>query len=179
VKRGTSVDIANHGCADEEPEPLAHKLPTLATTFALPATLRSLCDSGGGGRRHRGSGEPRSGEDGKRVAASRPFDIADQGAPGAGRARAQRGRSTARDRCGARGIDERVKRARDQAGRYRRRRRPARRTTDARSAEVGPRGSGYASNGWDVLPLYVPTAVGRPTAFRVQTLETVTTKPET
>jgi len=48
-KRGTGVDIANHGCADEEPEPLAHKLPTSATTFALPATLRSLCDSGGGG----------------------------------------------------------------------------------------------------------------------------------
>ena len=59
-------------------------------------------DKPGGGRRHRGSGEPRSGEDGERVAASRTFDIADHGATGAGRARAQRGRSTARDRCGAR-----------------------------------------------------------------------------
>ena len=48
-ERGTGVDIANQGCADEEPEPLAHKLPTSATTFALLATLRSLCDSGGGG----------------------------------------------------------------------------------------------------------------------------------
>jgi len=48
-KRGTSVGIANHGRADEEPEPLAHKLPTLPITFALPATLRSLCASGGGG----------------------------------------------------------------------------------------------------------------------------------
>ena len=48
-KRGMGVGIANHGRADEEPEPLAHKLPTSAITFELPATLRSLCDSGGGG----------------------------------------------------------------------------------------------------------------------------------
>jgi hypothetical protein len=88
IARGISVGITDNGCACEEPEPLAHKLPTSATTFAPPATLRSLCDSG---------------EDGKRVAVSRMFDIADHGATGAGRARAQRGRSTARDRCGARG----------------------------------------------------------------------------
>jgi len=103
MARGMTVCMADPGCACEEPEPLAHKLPTLSTTFALSSTLRSLCDSGGGGRRHRGSGERRSREDGKRVAVSRTFDIADHGAPGAGRARAQRGRSTARDRCGARG----------------------------------------------------------------------------
>ena len=48
-KRGTSVGIVNHGRADDEPEPLAHKLPTSATTPELSATLRSLCDSGGGG----------------------------------------------------------------------------------------------------------------------------------
>jgi hypothetical protein len=47
-----TVRMIDHGCAWEEPEPLAHKLPTAATTFAPPATLRSLCDSGGGGRRH-------------------------------------------------------------------------------------------------------------------------------
>jgi len=98
--------MAGHCCAWEEPEPLAHKLPTSATTFAPPATLRSLCDSGGGGRRHRGSGEPRSGEDGKRVAVSRTCDIADHGGlgaraavPGISPAR----RSSTRDKPGARG----------------------------------------------------------------------------
>ncbi len=48
-KRGTGVDIADHGRAGDEPEPLAHKLPTWATTFAFSATLSRLCDSGGGG----------------------------------------------------------------------------------------------------------------------------------
>ena len=52
VARGITVSMTDSGCAWEEPEPLAHKLPISATTFALPATLRSLCDSGGGGRRH-------------------------------------------------------------------------------------------------------------------------------
>jgi len=52
MARAIIVRIMVNGRAWEEPEPLAHKLPTLATTFALPATLRSLCDSGGGGRRH-------------------------------------------------------------------------------------------------------------------------------
>lgn len=106
IARGISVGNTDNGCAWEEPEPLAHKLPTSATTFARPATLRSLCDSGGGGRRHRGSGEPRSGEDGKRVAASRTFDIADHGGlgaraavPGTSPAR----RSSTRDKPGARG----------------------------------------------------------------------------
>lgn len=42
----------------------------------------------------------------------------------------------------------------------------------------GVRGQHYASNGWNVLPVYVPT-VGRPTAFRVQTLGTVRTERET
>ena len=108
------------------------------------------------------------------VAASRPPDIADHGALGAGRARAQRGCSTARDKCGACGIDERAKRARirltdtgdggdlriapptrDMSRRSRRRRRK-------RGGRV--QGSCHASNGW------------KPTAFRVQTLETVRTQ---
>jgi len=45
-------------------------------------------------------GEPRSGEDGKRVGASKTLDITDHVGHGAGRARAQRGCSTARDRPG-------------------------------------------------------------------------------
>ena len=49
-------------------------------------------------------------------------------------------------------------------------------STTARSAGVGS-GSCYTSNGWNVLTVCVPT-VGRPTAFRVQTLETVRTPRE-
>ena len=48
-KRGTSVGIVNHCRADEEPEPLAHKLPTSRMTFDLSMTFSCLCDSGGGG----------------------------------------------------------------------------------------------------------------------------------
>ena len=59
-----------------------------------------------------------------------------------------------------------------------RRRRPGMYTTDARSAAVGSGGKRYASNGWTVHGQDVPTAVGRPTAFRVQTLETVRTPRE-
>ena len=114
-----TVRMTKHGCAWEEPEPLAHKLPTSATTFALPATLRSLCDSGGGGRRHRGSGEPCSGEDGKRIAASRPVDISDHVAAGVARARPKGGRSTGHASRGARGIPYRAGEARE--GRTRRR----------------------------------------------------------
>ena len=43
------VGIANHGRADEEPEPLAHKLPTSMMTFDLSMTFSCLCASGGGG----------------------------------------------------------------------------------------------------------------------------------
>ena len=42
VKRGTSVGIANHGRADEEPEPLAHKLPTLPITFRITCNASQL-----------------------------------------------------------------------------------------------------------------------------------------
>jgi len=44
MARAIIVRIMVNGRAWEEPEPLAHKLPTSATTFALSATLRSLCD---------------------------------------------------------------------------------------------------------------------------------------
>jgi len=48
-KRGMGVGIVKHGRADEEPEPLAHKLPTSMMTFDLSMTFSCLCDSGGGG----------------------------------------------------------------------------------------------------------------------------------
>jgi len=48
-KRGTGVDIADHGRAGDEPEPLAHKLPTTMMTFDLSMTFSCLCASGGGG----------------------------------------------------------------------------------------------------------------------------------
>jgi hypothetical protein len=47
--RGTGVGITDHGCAWDEPEPLAHKLPTSLMTFDLAMTFSCLCDSGGGG----------------------------------------------------------------------------------------------------------------------------------
>ena len=47
--RATTVVIADQGCADEEPEPLAHKLLTSMMTFDLSMTFSCLCDSGGGG----------------------------------------------------------------------------------------------------------------------------------
>jgi hypothetical protein len=49
VKRGTGVGIVNHCCAGDEPEPLAHKLPTSMMTCDLSMTFSCLCDSGGGG----------------------------------------------------------------------------------------------------------------------------------
>ncbi|MBT7068173.1 MAG: hypothetical protein HN919_17895 [Verrucomicrobia bacterium] len=52
--------------------------------------------------------EPRSGEDAESVGASKTLDIADHAGHGAGRARAQQGCSTARDRPGGNGIDERA-----------------------------------------------------------------------
>ena len=48
-KRGTSVGTVNHGCAGDEPEPLAHKLPTSMMRSDLSMTFSCLCDSGGGG----------------------------------------------------------------------------------------------------------------------------------
>ena len=49
VKRGVNVGFVNHGCAREEPEPLAHRLLISMMAIDLPATFRSMCDSGGGG----------------------------------------------------------------------------------------------------------------------------------
>jgi len=43
------VDIVDHGCAWDEPEPLAHKLPISMMTLNMPMTFSCLCDSGGGG----------------------------------------------------------------------------------------------------------------------------------
>ena len=51
-KRERSVGTVNHGRAGDEPEPLAHKLPTSLMTFDLSMTFSCLCDSGGGGRWH-------------------------------------------------------------------------------------------------------------------------------
>jgi len=51
-KRGRNVGTVNHGCAGDEPEPLAHKLPTLLMTLDLPSPFSCLCDSGGGGAWH-------------------------------------------------------------------------------------------------------------------------------
>ena len=48
-KRGRNVGIVNHGRAGDEPEPLAHRLLTSMMAMDLPATFRSMCDSGGGG----------------------------------------------------------------------------------------------------------------------------------
>jgi len=50
--RATTVDIADHGCAWEEPEPLAEKLPTSLMTFNLSRPFCSFCASGGGGVWH-------------------------------------------------------------------------------------------------------------------------------
>ena len=47
--RGRSVAIVDHGCAGDEPEPLAHKLPTSLMTIDLPRPFSCLCASGGGG----------------------------------------------------------------------------------------------------------------------------------
>jgi hypothetical protein len=47
--RGTSVSIVDHGCAGDEPEPLAEKLPTSMMTFVLSRPFRSFCASGVGG----------------------------------------------------------------------------------------------------------------------------------
>ena len=51
-KRGRNVGTVNHGCAGDEPEPLAHKLPTSSMTFDLSRPFRSFCASGGGGVWH-------------------------------------------------------------------------------------------------------------------------------
>jgi len=47
--RGRSVGIVDHGCAGDEPEPLAEKLPTSLMRFVLSRLFRSFCASGGGG----------------------------------------------------------------------------------------------------------------------------------
>jgi len=39
----------NHGCAGDEPETLAHRLPTSLMTLELPIAYRSMCASVGGG----------------------------------------------------------------------------------------------------------------------------------
>ncbi|MGI6303909.1 MAG: hypothetical protein ACOX52_23100 [Verrucomicrobiota bacterium] len=40
IDRGTTAWITDNGRSRREPEPLAHKLPVLAITVALPAMLR-------------------------------------------------------------------------------------------------------------------------------------------
>ena len=52
VKRGRNVGTENHGRAGDEPESLAHKLPTSLMTLDLPRPFSCLCDSGGGGVWH-------------------------------------------------------------------------------------------------------------------------------
>ena len=43
------LSVAGMGRAGDEPEPLAHRLLTSMMAMDLPATFRSMCDSGGGG----------------------------------------------------------------------------------------------------------------------------------
>ena len=64
--RGRSVDIVGHGCAGDEPEPLAHKLPTTMMTFDLPMTL-AACVPVAEAAHSTGMGERRSREDAESV----------------------------------------------------------------------------------------------------------------
>ena len=49
MARATTVVIVSDDCAWDEPEPLAHKLPTLLMTIDLLRPFSCLCNSVGGG----------------------------------------------------------------------------------------------------------------------------------